>query len=197
MQYVADSLDALPAAMSARLLAFLMTSEGAGPSEEYKCLKKHPQLMMRTHVRALATIASEVQAGRDDEGAFAICVKLCNLRAAARWGVEHYQRRIQVEGIESFYAGVPLPGGAASIGQVLTTYEDAQQRNELAERESNLAAAYPKLHLAMDASGAARSADGKSASTGTVFPHLTVPWLTTDVRPRAPPCAAAAPQLCA
>lgn len=60
------------------------------------CLKKYPQLTMRTHVRALAAIVEHASKTGDEQGAFALGVKLCNLRAAAKWGIEHYQRRIQV-----------------------------------------------------------------------------------------------------
>ena len=51
---------------------------------------------MRTHVRALAAIVEHASKTGDEQGAFALGVKLCNLRAAAKWGIEHYQRRIQV-----------------------------------------------------------------------------------------------------
>jgi hypothetical protein len=61
------------------------------------CLKKYPQLTMRTHVRALAAIVEHASKTGDEQGAFALGVKLCNLRAAAKWGIEHYQRRIQVK----------------------------------------------------------------------------------------------------
>jgi hypothetical protein len=71
--------------------------QGSGrPEDEYKCLKHYPQLTMRTHVRALAAIVEHATKHGDAQGAFALGVKLCNLRAAAKWGVEHYQRRIQV-----------------------------------------------------------------------------------------------------
>jgi hypothetical protein len=51
---------------------------------------------MRTHVRALAAIVEHASKTGDEQGAFALGVKLCNLRAASKWGIEHYQRRIQV-----------------------------------------------------------------------------------------------------
>ena len=61
------------------------------------CLKKYPQLTMRTRARALAAIVEHASKTGDEQGAFALGVKLCNLRAAAKWGIEHYQRRIQVK----------------------------------------------------------------------------------------------------
>lgn len=60
---------------------------------------------MRTHVRALAAIVEHASKTGDEQGAFALGVKLCNLRAAAKWGIEHYQRRIQVS------ACLPCVGG--------------------------------------------------------------------------------------
>lgn len=47
-------------------------------------------------MRALAAIVEHASKTGDEQGAFALGVKLCNLRAAAKWGIEHYQRRIQV-----------------------------------------------------------------------------------------------------
>ena len=96
MDYVSELLAEYPPTMGARLLAFILTAGSGRPEDEYKCLKKYPQLTMRTHVRALAAIVDHANKSGDTRGAFALGVKLCNLRAAAKWGIEHYQRRIQV-----------------------------------------------------------------------------------------------------
>ena len=57
--------------MAARLLAFVLTMEGGKPEQEYNCLKKNPQLTMRTHVRALAAIVEHTAQNGDEDGAFA------------------------------------------------------------------------------------------------------------------------------
>ena len=134
--------------MSARLLAFLLTAGSGRPEDEYRCLKKYPQLTMRTHVRALAAIVEHASKTGDDQGAFALGVKLCNLRAAAKWGIEHYQRRIQGEGIDLVYRGVPLPGNASNLAAVMKQFEREQRRDDLERRHAHLARAYHVMSAA-------------------------------------------------
>jgi hypothetical protein len=43
------------------------------------CLKKYPQLTMRTRARALAAIVEHASKTGDEQGDFALGVKLCNL----------------------------------------------------------------------------------------------------------------------
>ena len=91
---------------------------------------------MRTHVRALAAIVEHASKTGDEQGAFALGVKLCNLRAAAKWGVEHYQRRMQAEGVDAVYRGVPLPGGAKTMGEVFKRFEREERRAALERRHA-------------------------------------------------------------
>jgi hypothetical protein len=146
MNYVSELLQDYPPTMSARLLAFLLTMESGKPEDEYRCLKDHPQLTMRTHVRALAAIVDHSAKNGDEDGAFALGVKLCNLRAAAKWGIEHYQRRMQGEGIDAVYRGVTLPQGARSINEVMKRFEREQRRDDLERRHAQLAKVYPTLY---------------------------------------------------
>lgn len=153
MDYVSELLQDYPPTMSARLLAYLLTANSGRPEDEYKCLKLYPQLTMRTHVRALAAIVDHATKSGDVQGAFALGVKLCNLRAAAKWGIEHYQRRIQGEGIDNVYRGVPLPGNAENLGSVMKQFEREQRRNDLERRHAHLAKVYPTLFGGDDLAG--------------------------------------------
>jgi hypothetical protein len=101
---------------------------------------------MRTHDRALAAIVDHSAKNGDEDGAFALGVKLCNLRAAAKWGIEHYQRRMQGEGIDAVYRGVTLPQGARSINEVMKRFEREQRRDDLERRHAQLAKVYPTLY---------------------------------------------------
>ena len=154
--------------MSARLLAFLLTAGSGRPEDEYRCLKKYPQLTMRTHVRALAAIVEHASKTGDDQGAFALGVKLCNLRAAAKWGIEHYQRRIQGEGIDLVYRGVPLPGNASNLAAVMKQFEREQRRDDLERRHAHLARVYPTLYggAEVDEEVSAQAADAAAREGG-------------------------------
>ena len=166
MDYVSELLADYPPTMSARLLAYLLTANSGRPEEEYKCLKQYPQLTMRTHVRALAAIVDHATKSGDAQGAFALGVKLCNLRAAAKWGIEHYQRRIQGEGIDHVYRGVPLPGNADSLGTVMRQFEREQRRDDLERRHAHLAKVYPTLFGGDDGASAQAADAAYRAVTG-------------------------------
>ena len=81
--------------------------------------------------------------------------------ACLAWCQLDLQRRMQAEGVDAVYRGVPLPCGAKNLGEVMKRFEREERRAALERRHAQLAKVYPTLYGG-SADGAQK--DGGSAS---------------------------------